>query len=179
MPRKAPQKCYKCAALAIEQVHQLHGTPKTDPENFLRDSNVQSDGCYDLKLCPPKRSRLRNAEVNRQKQAIEQQARLEQVAINAPDLDRAYAVLTVYREAGYDSPIHAISGSVWKGNQQIVQITPIHTEGMTPTVLEAYVDRMVLMLSQRYGIRKFSARIRLDPLCCLIRPCFHHAEGVA
>ncbi len=109
MPRKAPQKCYRCAALAIEQVHQIHRSLKTDPQNFVRDPNVPSDRCYVPKLCNPKRSRLRNAEVNRQKQVIQQQARLEQVEIDAPELNRAYAILTVYREAGYDSPIHAIS----------------------------------------------------------------------
>lgn len=85
MPRKASQKCYKCAALAIEQVHQINGSLKTDPENFVRNSKVPSGGCYDSKPCPPKRSRLRapkapclrNAEVNRQKRALQQQ--IEQI----------------------------------------------------------------------------------------------------
>lgn len=174
MPRKAPQKCYKCAALAIEQVHQLHGSPKTDPQNFVRDLNIPSDGCYDSKLCPPRRSRLKNPELARQKRALKQQEhQLQQLHLDSPQTDLVYAVLIVYREAGYDSPIHAIAGSVWKGNDQIVEIKPVHCEGMTPSVLEAYVERMLSILHQEYGIRKFAAMTRQDPQRCPIRPCFH------
>ncbi|BAY59171.1 hypothetical protein NIES2135_60480 (plasmid) [Leptolyngbya boryana NIES-2135] len=176
MPRKAPAKCYKCAALHIDQVHQLHGSPKTDPENFLRDPNIPSDGCYNLKLCPPKRSRLRNTEINSQKQAIEQQEQqFERLNIESPYLDLVYAVLIVYREAGYDSPVHAIAGSVWKGNEQIVEITPVHCEAMTPSIMEAYTANMLSVLYKEYGIRKFAAQVRRDPQCCPIRPCYLEA----
>jgi hypothetical protein len=178
MPRKAPAKCYKCAALHIDQVHQLHGSSKTDPQNFGRDPNIPSDGCYDLKLCPPKRSRLRNAELNRQKQAIEQQEQhLERLKIDSPYVELVYAVLIVYREAGYDSPVHAIAGSVWQGNEQIVEITPVHCEAMTPSVMEAYTAKMLRVLHKQYGIRKFAAQIRRDPQCCPIRPCYLEAAG--
>ena len=178
MPRKAPAKCYRCAALHIDQVHQLHGSSKTDPGNFVRDPNIQSDGCYDLKLCPPRRSRLRNAELNSQKQAIERQEyQLERLNIDSPYVDLIYAVLIVYREAGYDSPVHAIAGSVWKNNEQIVEITPVHCEAMTPSVMEAYTATMLRVLHQRYGIRKFASLIRRDPQCCPMRPCVLEAAG--
>ncbi|MBD2082533.1 hypothetical protein [Leptolyngbya sp. FACHB-17] len=178
MPRKAPQKCYKCAALAIEQVHQLHGSPKTDPQNFVRDPKIESDRCYDPKLCPPRRSRLRNSEINSQKQAIKQREQiLEQLQIESPYTDLVYAVLIVYREGGYDSPVHAIAGSVWKGNEQIVDIAPVHCEGMTPTVVKAYTATLLRVLHKEYGIRKFAAQIRRDPQCCPIRPCYLEATG--
>ncbi|MEP0919765.1 hypothetical protein NC981_23340 [Leptolyngbya sp. DQ-M1] len=173
MPRKASPKCLRCAALHIDQMHQIHGSPKTDPQNFVRDPNIPSDGCYNPKVCPPKRSRLRNAEINRQKQVIERQERLlERFNIDSPYADLAYAILIVYREAGYDSPVHAIAGSVWKGNAQIVEITPIHCEGMTPSLVDAYVASMLRVLHKEYGIRKFAAQLRRDPQCCPIRPCY-------
>lgn len=73
MPRKAPPKCCKCAALHIDQVHQIHGSPKTDPQNLVRDLNTLSDGCYNPKLCPPK-----------------QEQRLEQLQIDSPYTDLVY-----------------------------------------------------------------------------------------
>lgn len=48
---------------------------------------------------------------------------------------------------------------------------------MTPAVMEAYVERMLMELHRRFGIRKFAARVRRDPLCCPIRPCFHQDSG--
>lgn len=176
MPRKALAKCYRCAALHIDQVHQIHGSPNTDPEHFVRDPNILSDGCYDLKKCPPRRSRLRNSEVNSHKQAVAQQVRQHLQIDDAQYTALKYAVLIVYREARSDAPIHAIGGTLWDGLEQIAEITPIHTEGMTPAVLEAYIERTLSVLRHRYGIRSFSARIRRDPLCCPIRPCFHHSE---
>lgn len=179
--RKAPLKCRKCAALSIEQVHQIHGSTKTDPQNFLRDPNVQSDSCYDPKLCPSKRSYLRNAEINSQKRSRkDQESQLERlhIEVDAPYANLVFAILTVYREAGYDSPVHAIAGAVWQGSEQIVEITPIHCEGMTPAGVDAYVQKMLKVLGDRYGIRKFASLVRRDPQCCPIRPCFHHLERI-
>jgi hypothetical protein len=83
--------------------------------------------------------------------------------------------LIIYREAGYDSPVHAIAGSVWKGNEQIVEITPVHCEGMTPSIMEEYTETMLRVLHKEYGIRKFAAKLRRDPQCCPIRPCYLEA----
>lgn len=177
--RKAPLKCRKCAALSIEQVHQLYGSPKTDPQNFLRDPNVQSDGCYDPKRCPSKRSYLRNADINNQKRGRKEQERqLErlQIEIDEPYQNVVYAILIVYREAGYDSIVHAISGSVWCGSEQIIEIAPIHCEELTPAGVHAYVRKVLKVLHERYGIRKFASLVRRDPRCCPIRPCIHHVE---
>lgn len=177
--RTAPLKCRKCAALNILQVHQLHGSPKTDPQNFQADPNIERDGCYDPKVCPAKRSYLRNSGINRQKRtrkAQEQQLERLHIEIDQRYADLVFAVLIVYREAGYDSVVHAIAGSVWQGAEQIVEIAPIHCEAMTAAAVHAYVQKMLKILHDRYGIRKFASLVRRDPQCCPIRPCFYHAE---
>jgi hypothetical protein len=161
----------------LMHIDQVHGRSKTDPKGFVRDLNIPSDQCYHPTKCPPRRSRLAKSELSAQKNAIAQQKeKFTRLQIESPYTDLAYAVLTVYREAGYDSPVHAVGGSIWKANEQIAEITPVHCEGMTPVTLEAYMNRMLLVLHQQYGIRKFAAKIRRDPQCCPIRPCFHHPE---
>jgi hypothetical protein len=177
--RTAPLKCRKCAALDILQVHQLHGSAQTDPKNFQPDSNIERDGCYDPKVCPSKRSYLRNNNRTNQKRTRQRQEKaLEQlqIEVDQPYADVTFAVLIVYRAVGVEAPIHAISGSVWRGSEQIVDIAPIHCVGMVPTGVHAYIQKMLKVLHEKYGIHKFASLERLDPQCCPIRPCIHSPE---
>lgn len=179
--RTAPLKCRKCAALDILQVHQLHGSPRTDPKNFQPDPNLERDGCYDPKVCPSKRSYLRNPERQHQKRSRKRREEaLEQlrIEVDEPYAEVTFAVLIVYRDAGIEAPIHAIAGSVWQGSAQIAEIAPIHCVGMVPAGVHAYIQKMLKVLHEQYGIRKFASLERFDPQCCPIRPCIHHREVI-
>jgi hypothetical protein len=152
----------------------MHGSPKTDPRGFVRDPNVSSDQCYHPTKCPPRRSRLAKSELNAQKSAIkEHEQRLEQLNIPVP-ASLYYAVLTVYQEAGVDVRVHAIAASIWDKSEKIAEVPPIHCEGMTPALMHDYMRRLLKVLHDQFGIRKFAAKVRLDPQCCPIRPCFLH-----
>lgn len=116
-----PLKCQKCAMLDATQAQVLHGT--------------EGDGCWNPKVCYSRRSYARhrdrkNQQRNRQRQQTVIELLPEQVEAFQ---DLYYAVLVVYREAGAESVVHAISVIVWQGQIMVAIVPPIHCVGMVPS----------------------------------------------
>ena len=162
--RSIPLKCQKCAMLDAAQAQVLHG--------------AEGDNCWNPKVCYSRRSYARhrdrkNQQRNRQRQ--ETVVELPSVEIEA-FTDLHYAVLVVYRQAGAESMVHAISAQVWQGQTQIGIVQPIHCVGMVPGQIHQYVRKLLELLEGKYGIKKFAALERLDPQLCPIRPCTYHLQ---
>lgn len=73
--------------------------------------------------------------------------------------------------------MHAIAAEIWQGQEKVAIVPPVHCAGMVPSQVHTYVGKMLSVLEERYGIRKFASQIRLDPGVCLLRPCPLKAEG--
>lgn len=147
----------------MEQVHELHGIEGT------------GERCWNSKLCPSRRSYWRNKDrINDKRSRIRQEAMLEtlRIPVDEPFADIAFAVLTLYRAEGSEAPIHAIASSVWQGSEQILDVAPIHCVGMVPSGVHGYIQKILAVLNDRYGIKKFAALQRLDPHHCPIAECF-------
>ncbi len=162
--RSIPLKCKKCAALSAAQAQELHG--------------VEGDGCWNPKVCHSRRSYARHHDRIKQQRNRQRQ---ETVLELPPDdtaafQDLQYAVLVVYREAGTESIVHAISAQVWQGQKRIAIVQPIHCVGLMPSQIHQYVKKLLALLESNFEIRKFAALERLDPYLCPIRPCLHHLE---
>jgi hypothetical protein len=107
--------------LDATQAQVLHGT--------------EGDGCWNPKVCYSRRSYARhrdrkNQQRNRQRQQTVIELLPEQVEAFQ---DLYYAVLVVYREAGAESVVHAISVIVWQGQIMVAIVPPIHCVGMVPS----------------------------------------------
>lgn len=150
--------------LSAEQAKALHG-----PEG---------DGCWNPQVCYSRRSHARhrdrrNQARNRQRQT----ALLAELTVDISELAQVWtAVLIVYRRPGADTPVHAIAAQIWQGQQPVALVKPIHCMGLVPSQVHAYVRKLLAILEERYGIRKFASQERLDPGLCPIRPCIHHPE---
>jgi hypothetical protein len=103
---------------------------------------------------------------------------LEQISVDVSDFAEVVtAILVVYRQPGAETPVHAISAEIWKGQEQYAVIQPIHCMGMVSKQVLLYVRKMLDILESNYGIKKFAGEERLDPSLCPLRPCPHHPEG--
>jgi len=162
-----PLKCQKCAMLDAAQAQALHGT--------------EGDGCWNPKVCYSRRSYARHRDrKNQQRNRSRQESVLKTLEVEIPEFAYLYyAVLVVYRAAGGDTPVHAISVQVWQGQQQIAIVEPIHCVGMVPSQVHLYIRKLLALLDEEYGIRKFASLERIDPQQCPMRPCLHHPLVVA
>jgi hypothetical protein len=162
--RSIPVKCKKCATLSAAQAQELHG--------------VDGDGCWNPKVCHSRRSYARhNDQIKQRRNRKRQETVLELAPADIVVFqDTQYAVLVVYREAGAESIVHAISAQVWQGQKRIAIVQPIHCVGLVPSQIHQYVKKLLTLLESSYEIRKFAALERLDPYLCPIRPCLHHLE---
>jgi hypothetical protein len=162
--RSIPLKCKKCAMLSAAQAQALHG--------------ADGDGCWNPKVCYSRRSYARHRDrKNQQRNRHRQETVIELLPIDlAAFADIQYAVLVVYREAGAESIVHAVAAQVWQGQERIAIVQPIHCIGMVPSQIHLYVKKLLVLLENKYGVRKFAACERLDPYLCPIRPCIHHLE---
>lgn len=149
--RSIPRKCLVCATLSANDAKARHGS--------------EGDGCWNPRLCPSRRSYIRN----RDKRNAARRKQVAQITIE-PDTVVFSAVLVVYRRGGTDSPVHAIAGEIWKGEELEATVTPVHCAGMLPSQVHGYIEKMLDVLDQRYGIsrRKFASLKQLDPSLC---PC--------
>jgi hypothetical protein len=162
--RTIPQKCQKCAMLSAVQAKAMHGS--------------EGDNCWEPSVCYSRRSYARHRDRRNQiRNRKRQEQTLEQIPVAVEALDRlCYAVLIVYREAGAETPVHAITAQVWQGQEQCAIVQPIHCVGMVPSQVHVYVQKVLDVLKEKYGIKKFVSLERLDPQRCPLRPCIHHPE---
>jgi hypothetical protein len=157
-PRKIPDKCVRCAALSAAQAKVLHGP--------------DGDKCWESAVCPSRRSYIRHRDRRNQNRSRKRYEKLQTLTIEPGMLPSiTYAVLVVYREPG-DSPVHGIGAEVWCDQEKIAQVAPIHCCQMVPTQVHLYVQKLLELLGQHYGIKKFASLVRLDPHLCPIEDCF-------
>ena len=162
MAKALPEKCRKCAMQSAEQAKVLHG--------------AEGDGCWNPQVCYSRRSYARNRDrINQIRSRKRREGELEQIAIEfEPLASLVFSVLVVYRKAGADTPLHAIAAEIWQGQAKVAIVPPIHCAGMVPSQVHAYVGKMLSVLEERYGIKKFASQTRLDPELCESRPCPLH-----
>lgn len=164
MPRRINQKCLQCAQLSVAEARQMHGDG--------------GDGCWDEKVCHRRRSHYRNRrDVNAARRSLYHQMTQEKLAESAPEVItvpiplKPVAYLYLYRQKRQDAPLHAISVSVWQGNQRLLEVEPIHCAGLRNQQIQTYLMGVLQTLKQRYGITKFEPEIRLEPAECPIENC--------
>lgn len=160
--RTLPEKCRKCAMLSAEQAQTLHG--------------AEGDGCWNPSVCYSRRSYARNRDrINQTRSRKRKEGELEQIPVEFEPLSQTlFGVLVVYRKAGVDTPVHAIAAEIWQGQEKVAIVPPVHCIGMVPSQVHQYVGKMLSLLEERYGIRKFASQTRLDPELCAVRPCPLH-----
>ncbi len=159
MAKVLPAKCRKCAMLSAKQAQVLHG--------------AEGDGCWNPAICYSRRSYARHRDrINQTRSRRRKEGELDTIAVEFEPLTSiVFAVLVVYRAAGADTPVHAIAAEVWQGQEKIAIALPVHCAGLVPSQVHAYVGKLLSMLEERYGIRKFASQTRLDPELCSLRPC--------
>ena len=159
MARKVSQKCLTCSGLEIQQVYELHGE--------------QGDGCWDGRRCPQRRYHYRHRaeQISKRRAMSAAQRRSGVEVLSVPVQMPVVAYLVLYRKARQDAPVHALEVQIWQGSEQIAQTEPIHCVGMRPKEMYHYLEQVLKLLGERWGIRKFSEELILDPRECPIRPC--------
>lgn len=148
--------------LSAAQAQALHGE--------------EGDGCWNPKVCYSRRSYARNRDrISQTRSRKRKEAELEQIPVEfEPLIQTAFGVLVVYRQAGADTPVHSIAAEIWQGQEKVAIVPPVHCAGLVPSQVHQYVGKMLVVLEERYGIRKFASQTRLDPDLCPIRPCPLH-----
>ncbi|NJL10688.1 MAG: hypothetical protein HC908_12335 [Calothrix sp. SM1_7_51] len=159
--RKIPEKCRKCAMLTADVAKSIHG--------------VDGDNCCHPKLCHSKRSHIKHRDRRNQARNRKRQAGvIEEITVPIEEFTEIItAVLIVWRSPGAMTPVHAIAAEIWRGQEKIANVQAIHCVGMVRSQVLAYVGKMLDVLGDNYGVKKFASLERLDPDMCPIRPCPH------
>jgi hypothetical protein len=145
--------------LSAAQAQELHG--------------AAGDGCWNPAVCYSRRSYARNRDrINQTRSRKRKENELEQIPVEFEPLNQlVFGVLVVYRSAGADTPVHAIAAEIWQGQERVAIVPAIHCAGFVPSQVHQYVGKMLSVLAERYGIKKFASQTRLDPAMCPLRPC--------
>lgn len=169
MADKIAEKCRLCAKLTAAQAQALHG-----------EEGTAGDKCWDKEKCHKRRSHYKNRETRNYARRLKRQAAAKQaktqgvevVVLDLPTIAVPFAVLHYYRRTK-DSPLHALGGEFWVGNERIARATPVHCVGLSNTAVMTVATRMLRGFSDVYGqkIERFRDEIELDPQQCPIRPC--------
>ena len=160
--RKIPDKCVRCALLDMEMVREKHG--------------VEGDGCWNPKVCYARRSHARHRDrKNAVRNFRKRSSGVKEIPVNVPEV--TYGVLVVYRPMGSDSPVHAVGAEVWCGSQKQAIVPVVHCAGLMAAQVEGYVQKVLNVLEQNYGIKKFASLERREVFECQIRPCPYHSAG--
>ncbi len=88
------------------------------------------------------------------------------------------AVIHWYREKK-QSPLHAVGGELWLGNDRVARVEPVHCLGLTEMQVRTLLVQILERFSHHSGtkIERFRASVELHPLNCPIRPCPLYPEG--
>ena len=166
MARPIDQTCLDCSSLSQLEAIALHS-----PGGEGRE-------CWDEKRCPRKRSHYRNRKENNATQRgqyhagkLANQSVETKESIFIPVQAPPVALLYLYRANRKDAHLHAIAVSVWQGNDELVQIEPVHCMGMTNRQVNLYLRQVLETLSDRFGISEFEPPIRMEPKECPIKAC--------
>ncbi len=103
--------------LSAAQAQELHGN--------------DGDRCWNPNVCYSRRSYARHRDRRNLVRARKRGDSDESLVVNIDEFASVYwAVLVVYRQAGTDTPIHAIAVQVWQGQEKFAAVAPIHCAGM-------------------------------------------------
>lgn len=99
-----------------------------------------------------------------------------QVEIEPPVPSSALsAVLVLYRQHK-NSPVHAVAAEIWSGSHLIASVKPVHCMGMRGNQVSEYLQEILELLTQRFGVTRFEDIIKEVPVQkCPIHPCPLHA----
>jgi hypothetical protein len=165
MARPINKLCLACVKLTQQEAIALHG-PGTET------------ACWKPQRCPRKRSHYRNRKDNNAKQRGQyQEKKIANQAVETtqtlfiPIQAPPVALLYLYKEKPKDAHLHALSVSVWQGNEKLAEIEPIHCMGMTNTQVKHYLKEVLKVLRDRFGITEFEPSIRMEPTECEIAEC--------
>ncbi len=157
MPQPTPAKCLACAFLDIDRVRLLHGP--------------DGDRCYQ-RSCDSKRSRLRKKDEINLKRRTKNAVTMGKIDIDHPTT--TFATLNVWREERAFSPVHAIGSTIWQHDSPIAVIDPIHCAGYLPAQLESYVESILRVISEDFGLKRFEYQVLHSPATCPLSPCPLH-----
>jgi hypothetical protein len=168
MPKSQSEKCRLCAKLSATEAIAKHGPSGT--------------GCWDGDKCHKRRTYYRNRDRYNQSKRQQYRHLAETPSIAVPAQEKiltlsppvaAAAVLLLYR-ARVDDPLHAIGAELWLGQNKIAMIEPVHTLGLAPAQVKAFLKEILAAFSQQVGgndVTQFEMQKELSPDCCPIRPC--------
>ena len=165
MARPINKKCLDCSQRSQQEAIRLY------------DPGAET-ACWNPKTCPRKRSHYRNRKANNDKQrglyrdlkvAHQQIETVETIVVpvQAPPVAQLY----LYKEKPKDAHLHALAVSVWQGSEKLADIEPIHCIGMTNTQVRHYLNQVLKVIRERYGITEFEPPIRMEPSECEIADC--------
>ena len=166
MARHIDPRCLECIKYSRAEAKRVHGP--------------QGDGCWQDNTCDSKRSHYRNRKennANRRGEYTEQKATttevgtVESISVSIPVQAPPVALLYLYRKKRQDSHLHAIAVSVWQGSEKLAEIEAIHCMGMTNTQVRNYLNEVLKVLRDRFGITEFEPAIRMEPSECEIAEC--------
>lgn len=131
-----PAKCRKCAMLSAQQAKLLH--------------RAKGDGCWNPSICYSRRSYTRNRDrINQACSRKSKEGQLEAMAVKFEPLATVvFAVLVVYRAAGVDTPVHAITAEIWQGQEKIAIVPSVHCAGLVPSQVHTYIGKMLVVLEE-------------------------------
>jgi hypothetical protein len=97
---------------------------------------------------------------------------VETVEVNPPLLPAApAAILVLYRQSS-NSPVHAVAAEVWRENQKIAEVKPVHCMGMRADKVADYIKQLLTSLNQQFAVMKFEDVVKEIPVQqCPITPC--------
>ncbi len=165
MGRHISKICRHCATLSVEAAKELHGS--------------NGDGCWNPRICHRRRSHYRHRDNNnrsrRRAKKIGVGANTEpavEVEIQPPmPKTVSAAVLVLYRQHK-NAPVHAVAAEIWTGSHLIASIKPVHCMGMRGNQVSEYLQEILELLTQRFGVTRFEDIIKEVPVQkCPIRPC--------
>lgn len=165
MGRHISKICRQCATLSVEDAKELHG------EN--------GDRCWNPQVCHRRRSHYRHRDDNnrsrRRAKKMGTGANVQQLVkaeIEPPVPSPATAAVLVLYRQHKNSPVHAVAAEIWTGSHLIASVKPVHCMGMRGDRVSEYLQEILQLLTQQFGVVRFEDIIKEVPVQkCPIRPC--------
>ncbi|WP_299487015.1 hypothetical protein [Acaryochloris sp. IP29b_bin.137] len=164
MARPINPKCLKCIDYSRSEAKRIHG--------------LHGDSCWQDNTCDSKRSHYRHRKQNnaiRRGERADQKGEQSEVqtteTLSIPVQAPPVALLYLYKEKPKDAHLHALAISIWQGSEKLAVIEPIHCMGMTNTQVRHYLNQVLKVIRERFGITKFEPPIRMEPSECEIVEC--------
>ncbi|PSB43923.1 hypothetical protein C7B80_22350 [Cyanosarcina cf. burmensis CCALA 770] len=167
MGRHISKICRQCATLSVEEAKELHGE--------------DGDRCWNPQVCHRRRSHYRHRDDNNRSRR-----RAKRIGTGATELpvhteiespappNAIAAVLVLYRQHK-NSPVHAVAAEIWQGNNLIASVKPVHCMGMRGDRVSEYLQEILALLTQQFGVTRFEDIIKEVPVQkCPIQPCPLH-----